>query len=403
LVKERGLMSTFEVPQRELETRLTKFQQTMVADGIDGAFLVQGADIAYFSGDELWQWIYVPAHGDPILCAPKDDNIPKVVLGQVVGFVGEHEILNAVTEHCRALPKVLGLEMDILPFNLFNHYRAIFQEPECVDVSVKILSLRAIKSEWEIAQMERTAKRTSEAFEYLSDVISPELSEMEFAAMAEGFVQEKSSMPISLRIRDYKSEGYPWHVLSGHNSGKIGVLDSPASGEGTSAAFPCGAGPKKLEKHEPIMVDFAYEYNGYHMDETRMFSIGPMSDEALWASEAAIKIHDTIIEKARPGLKASELYDISVSLADELGYGHVYLGPPGHKVSFVGHGIGLELIERPFLARGKEDVLQLGMTFAVEPKMVFKDRFGVGVESVFVVTDDGGRLISKVPVKIFTC
>ncbi|HIC84780.1 MAG TPA: M24 family metallopeptidase [Desulfobacterales bacterium] len=170
-----------------------------------------------------------------------------------------------------------------------------------------------------------------------------------------------------------------------------------------SAAFPCGAGPKKLEKHEPIMVDFAYEYNGYHMDETRMFSIGPMSDEALWASEAAIKIHDTIIEKARPGLKASELYDISVSLADELGYGHVYLGPPGHKVSFVGHGIGLELIERPFLARGKEDVLQLGMTFAVEPKMVFKDRFGVGVESVFVVTDDGGRLISKVPVKIFTC
>ena len=313
----------------------------------------------------------------------------------------DHEIGASVADYCGRLPKILGLEMDVLPFNLFEHYRAIFQDPQCVDISPIILFLRAIKSEWEIAQMEKTAQITQEAFRYMTQVISPGLSEMELAAAAEGFVQEKTSLPIGLRIRDYKSEGYPWHVLSGSNGGRLGLLDSPASGEGTSAAFPCGAGPKKLKENEPVMVDFAYEYKGYHIDETRMFSVGPMPDEARRASEAVIKIHDAIIERARPGVRAGELFDISVSMAEGLGYGDEYLGPPGHKVSFVGHGIGLELIERPFIARGKEDILHPGMTFAIEPKMVFKDRFGTGVESVFVVTEDGGRLISKVPVEIF--
>jgi len=97
------------------------------------------------------------------------------------------------------------------------------------------------------------------------------------------------------------------------------------------------------------------------------------------------------------------LYHHSVEQAEERGYGDQYLGPPGNKVSFIGHGIGLELIEGPIIAKGKEDQLQPGMTFALEPKIVFQDEFIAGVESVFVVTEDGYRFLSRVPVEILVC
>jgi Xaa-Pro aminopeptidase len=151
------------------------------------------------------------------------------------------------------------------------------------------------------------------------------------------------------------------------------------------------------------MVDLGFVLNGYHMDETRMFAIGSMPEEALRASEAVIKIHNSVLEKAQPGVTTGELFEHSVDLAESLGYLRVYLGPKGYKVNFIGHGIGLELIEPPIIAKNKKDILKPGMTFALEPKMVFQNRFAAGIESVFQVTQTGVRLISKVPVEIMIC
>jgi len=71
--------------------------------------------------------------------------------------------------------------------------------------------------------------------------------------------------------------------------GRNPPLDSPASGQGTSAAFPVGGGNKKLAPDEPIMIDIASVFNGFHMDETRMFAIGSMPKEALDASLVSLK------------------------------------------------------------------------------------------------------------------
>jgi Xaa-Pro dipeptidase len=182
-----------------------------------------------------------------------------------------------------------------------------------------------------------------------------------------------------------------------------GLLDSPASGQGTSAAFPVGAGHKKLCADEPIMVDLASVLNGYHLDETRMFAIGSMPDKAMRVSQASIEIHDCILEKVKPGATIGELFDLSVRLAEKLGFSDSYLGIPGHKVSFIGHGIGLEIVEPYIIARNRQDQLEPGMAFALEPKFVFENEFSAGVESVFVVTDNGVRLISKIPMEVFVC
>jgi Xaa-Pro aminopeptidase len=151
------------------------------------------------------------------------------------------------------------------------------------------------------------------------------------------------------------------------------------------------------------MVDMCLVLNGYHLDETRMLTIDSMPDKAMQASRAAIEIHNQVIDRAKPGMITKELFDYSVDLAQSSGYAESYLGPPGHKVSFIGHGIGLEIVEPPFIANNRKDILKPGMTFALEPKILFENEFSAGVESVFAVTDTGARLISKVPVEVFVC
>jgi Xaa-Pro aminopeptidase len=250
--------------------------------------------------------------------------------------------------------------------------------------------------------MEKTAQLTQKTFKYMRTAIRPGYTEMEFAGIFETFAR-KLGHGGKMRVRDYQTEGYPWHILSGKSGGMVGLLDSPASGEGTSVAFPCGAGSKPLAKDEPIMIDFTSVLNGYHLDETRMFAIDSMPTKAMRASQASIDIHNRVFEKVKPGITVGELFEISTSAAKSLGYAEQYLGPPGYKESFIGHGVGLELIESPIIAKGKEDHLLPGMTFALEPKMVFKDEFAAGIESVLLVTDTGCGLISKAPVEIFIC
>ena len=101
------------------------------------------------------------------------------------------------------------------------------------------------------------------------------------------------------------------------------------------------------------MVDFAAVLNGFHMDETRMFAIDAMPDKAMRACEDAIDIHDFILEKAGPGISTGELFQLALERADSLGCSHSFLGAPGSKVRFIGHGIGHELVEPPIIAQGK--------------------------------------------------
>ena len=151
------------------------------------------------------------------------------------------------------------------------------------------------------------------------------------------------------------------------------------------------------------MIDFSSVLNGYHLDETRMFAIRDMPDRAMAACLAAIDIRHTVLKAVRPGVSAGELFDISIARAADLGYADQYLGPPTDKVSFIGHGIGLELIEPPIIARGREDRLKAGMTLAIEPKLVFENEFAAGIEDVFLVTESGYRPISQIPESVFIC
>jgi Xaa-Pro dipeptidase len=394
----------FRVPVNEINWRTSRLQTLLQAKGIDGLLIIQRVDLFYFSGTAQNGFLYIPAEGAPLLMIKK--YLPRAReesrLEHIVGILSVNEVRNFISDFYGKQPKAIGLELDVLPVTYFNKLNGLFNGTEFVDGAPLILETRMQKSPWEIEQMRKTAALSSKTFAYMQSEIRPGLTEIEFTGMFETF-SRKHGHGAMLRVRNFLTEGYAWHLLSGKSGGRVGLLDSPASGEGTSAAFPCGAGNKPLCVDEPIMIDFACVLNGYHLDETRMFAIGAMPDRALKACHAAIDIRDAVLEKVKPGVPLGELFDVSVNRATALGYDAQYLGPPGNKVSFIGHGVGLELIEPPIIARGRQDRLAPGMTLALEPKMVFENEFCAGIEDVFLVTETGYRLISKVPGTVFLC
>jgi len=394
----------FEIPSFEIARRIGNIQSKLRQNELEGLLVIQRVDLLYFSGTAQNAILYIPAAGDALLMVKK--YFPRAVAESSIEKITEIKSVREIPERIRdyygALPKTVGFEMDVLPVNDFNFYSGFFPGARFVDGARLIMETRMIKSPWELEQMRATAALSHRTFDYMRQAIRPGQSEMEFAALVEAF-SRKFGHAGRVRVRDFQTEGYPWHVLSGKNSALLGLLDSPASGSGTSVAFPIGAGWKKLEPDEPVMVDFATILNGYHMDETRMLAVGSMPDEALDLCKASIEIHNGVLEKVKPGMTANEVYEYSMQLARKSGYEETYLGPPGCKVSFVGHGIGMELIEPPILAEGKHAVLVPGMTFALEPKLVKKDAFMAGIESVFEVTESGIRMISTVPVETFIC
>ena len=394
----------FKVPETEIKQRINKIQLELQENEIDGLLIVQRVDLFYFSGTAQNGFLYIPSEGDPLLFVKK--YMPRArqesSIKDIIEIKSIKEVPGLITDAYGGLPHCLGFELDVVPVNDFNFYRSLFKDKKCVDGSPFIRNVRMTKSPWEIDQMEAAAKLSCRTFEYVRDNLSPGYTEMEFASMFEAFAR-KLGHGGKLRVRDYQTEGYPWHVLSGKSGGMVGVLDSPSSGEGTSPAFPCGAGNKKLAPNEPIMVDFNCVLNGYHFDETRMFAIESMPAKALDASQAAIEIHNEILNKIKPGIGLEELFRISIAKAESLGYAESYLGPPGYKVSFIGHGIGLELIEHPIMSSKSEVLVHPGMIFAIEPKLVFLDQFAAGIESIFLVTETGYRLISHTPVQVFIC
>jgi Xaa-Pro dipeptidase len=394
----------FKVPASEIENRIARIQSQLQEADMDALLVVQRVDLFYFSGTAQNGFLFIPAQGPPLLLIRR--YMPRArqesAIGDMVEIRSPKEVPGRIADFYGRLPRTLGFEWDVMPVNDFAFYRSLFPEQDCVDGSRLILKARMIKSWWEILQMERTARISCKTFEYIRETIRPGVTEMEFGGMFEAFAR-KIGHAGRVRVRDYQTEGYPWHILSGVSGGVVGLLDSPASGQGTSAAFPVGAGNRKLLPDEPIMIDLASVFNGFHMDETRMFAIGSMPKEALDASLATIDIHNTVLDHVKPGIPIKDLFDIALARAEKLGYADPYLGPPGYKVQFIGHGIGLELIEQPILSAKDTSPLEPGMMFALEPKMVFKNRFSAGIESVFTVTETGHRLISQIPVEVFVC
>ena len=109
----------------------------------------------------------------------------------------------------------------------------------------------------------------------------------------------------------------------------------------------------------------------------------------LEAYETCRRILAECVALLRPGTPGSALYERALEVAGEAGHGERFMGAGDSRVRFVGHCIGLELNEPPYLAHGYAQPLEAGNVVAIEPKLVFTGLGAVGVENSYHVRDDG--------------
>ncbi len=378
-------------PAVELEYRCRALQQRMAETGLDAVVILQNADLFYFTGSIQSGNLYVPAHGQPLYLVRKDFSRARMESGlkEVLPSSSMRDIPRILADHGYPEPQRIGMELDVLPVNFFERYRQVFPAVVFSDASPQIRKVRMIKTHYEIHALQDAANQADKVYRRAKEVIREGLSDLELAAELE-FAARKEGHQGLVRMRGFNAEAFYGQIFSGTDSAVPSYQDSPLGGLGLTPAFGQGAGYKRIARNEPILVDFAGCFDGYLVDQTRMFAIGGLPDRLLRAYDDMLKIQARMMALAEERPSWGRMYDECLALAVTLGYADSFMGNKGARVSFIGHGLGTELDEYPLIAKGFHDMtLEPGMVFAFEPKVVFPGEGAVGIENTFYLTESG--------------
>ena len=223
--------------------------------------------------------------------------------------------------------------------------------------------LRMHKSPEEIAALERAAATADRATEAAYAASRPGRTEVEVArAVTDAFYAAGASEVKFTLVASGPNSAYPHHHTSG----------------------------RRLQAGEPVLFDLGSRVDGYYSDITRMAYLGPPAPryhEIHHVVEDAVQAALAAVKPSAP-LKAVDL--AARGVIDRAGYGQYFV----HRT---GHGIGLTGHELPSVTATNDQLMSEGMTFSVEPGIYVDGQFGVRLEEIVIVTDSGGRHLSRLP------
>ncbi|MGE5829324.1 MAG: M24 family metallopeptidase, partial [Micromonosporaceae bacterium] len=148
------------------------------------------------------------------------------------------------------------------------------------------------------------------------------------------------------------------------------------------------AGERVIERGDTVVLDFGGLRDGYGSDTTRTVSVGEPTDEVRTVYNIVRQAQQAGFEAVRPGSPCQEIDRIARRVITDAGYGEYFI----HRT---GHGIGVTTHEPPYLVEGEARPLVPGMCFSIEPGIYLPGRFGVRIEDIVTVTEDGGRRLNN--------
>jgi len=243
----------------ELELRITKLQKALAEKNMDGALIVQKTDFFYFSGTAQQGWMYIPVEGKPLLMVFKeyDRACAESPLTEIVSLVSNKKIPEYLVEYGYRLPNLLGMELDVLPANLYFQYSSIFKESRIEDISTEIRLVRAVKSAYEINKMKLAAGFSDRVAERVPELLVAGKTEVTLAGEIEAYARSLGHQGI-VRMRMWGSELFYGHLMSGPSAAVPSYLASPTGGKGVSAFVGQGAGYREIQVNEPVLVDYVF-------------------------------------------------------------------------------------------------------------------------------------------------
>jgi Xaa-Pro aminopeptidase len=162
-------------------------------------------------------------------------------------------------------------------------------------------------------------------------------------------------------------------------------------GSGPNAASPHHTpSDRTIQARDAVVLDFGGSSGGYYSDMTRTVSVRQADAELADIHGVVREAQEQAFRAVRPGVPAEDVDRAARQVIEEAGYGDLFV----HRT---GHGIGLEEHEGPYIVEGNEEPLRPGMCFSIEPGIYVPGRFGVRIEDIVTVTEDGAARLNHAP------
>jgi Xaa-Pro aminopeptidase len=353
----------------EYRARLKQAQELMNerTPKYDALFVAPGTSLYYFTGirwgmSERLLALVLPRAGNPIIVVPAFEEgrmREKLQFAAEVRTWQEDESPTKIAAAALADRGIrtgrIGIE-ETAAFTFYDHFRAAAPGLECVSADPVTIACRGHKSAHELELMRLACEATFGVFRAV------------FASVKEGMSQEEISKLVE--------GGFSRMGLHG---GALVLL-------GASAALPHGSvKPQKLKESDVILIDGGCAVEGYQSDVTRTGVLGKPPEKVTRAFATVRKAQDAALDAARAGRLSGTVDDAARKVITDAGFG------PDYKLFThrLGHGIGLDGHEHPYLVRGSKTVLEPGMTFSNEPGIYVPGEFGLRCEDDMVITADG--------------
>ena len=292
------------------------------------------------------------------------------------------------------LGKVL-VETEIMTVGILERLKKYFAIKELVNLDNIIFEVRAVKSPFELFWMKESGKQHKRLLEdIVPSILREGMSELDFTAELYEQMLKNGFHGVS-RFYRHQTEMIAGQIGFGENSLYPTNFDGPGGMRGMNAAVPIlGSRESFLKKGDLVFVDIGFGMNGYHSDRTQVYMFGGTpSDEVLKAHRKCMEVQRCTAAMLKPGNRPSQIYETIMSELDG-DFLQNFMGFGSRRVKFLGHGIGLHIDELPAIARGFDSPLEENMAIALEPKKGIPGVGMVGVEDTYIVTPEGGQLIT---------
>ena len=377
--------------ENDINIRLERIGAALASNGYDAILITSNANLYYTAGRVFSGYTYICADGSVTYFVKR----PVGLAGDNVQYIRKPEqIADLLTQK----PGKIAFELDSLTVNDFARLSKVFGESEIVDGSSILRKLRSVKTAYEIGKMKESGVKHDEAYRHIHRIYRDGMTDIELQIEVERLLRMEGSLGI-FRIHGESMEIFMGNVLCGDNADSPSPYDFAMGGAGLDASLPVGGNGTPIKPGMTVMVDLCGNFNGYVTDMTRVFYVGKLDEMAKKAHETSIAIHHRLVKEGKPGVPASRLYDIAMEMTIEAGLEDFFMGHK-QKAGYIGHGVGIEVNEAPVLAPRSRDILESGNVIALEPKYVIPHVGAVGIESTYVVTDNGLECITNYPEEI---
>lgn len=383
-----------KVPLAELNSRINKFRKLMTQNFPKWEFAIisNKINMYYFTGT-MQDGAFVVRKNDATLWVRRDfERAGQESLLEDIRPMKSFKDLKAVYEK---LPDVVYWEEKTTTLEWEKRFLKYFPFEESVGIDDIISDLRMIKSDYEIGLMRKAGDLHRVVLDEIAqNFIQEGISEVDLAVNIYAEMLHRGSHGV-IRFNLPLGEGALGIASFGTSGLSKTAFDGPGGTLGTCAAVQAiGSASKKLTKGQLVYLDMPCGIEGYNTDKTVVYYYGnldedPNQDLIKNAYEHCLLLERLTVGLLKPGMVLEDVYEQVMEKFDAR-YADGFMN--GGK--FLGHSVGLVMDERPVIAKGFKDKVEVGMVFAIEPKIALPGIGMVGIENTYLITDTGAESLT---------